>query len=397
MGATRAGRRAAPRVSALDRVGSREMEDLIALGERHELPHLRGGPHRPLPSHVREVVLAALDEPDRRPSRGLPELRQAIATDLERRSGVVLDPARELLVTNGAMQALNIACRAILEPRDQVVIPTPNFFMEGVVRLAHGEPVYVPCQARDGWRWDIDRIEAAITPRTRIVFACNPTNPTGYLPSRQDVEALCDMAARHDVIVLADESYDRFVYDGDRLTCVLELRGRNQNLVLVRSLSKSHGLGAWRVGYLAAEPDLMDAFVKVLEWECLHCAYVPQRVATAALDGPQEWLGNVAADYQAIRDRLWPTITASEWLSSVKPQAAAFFFMDVRRAEELTGVDGSELLLAASIPTVAGRYFQSPGYVRLPFGADQPTVDHLDSLLASFRPPPPSDIVNGVS
>ncbi len=379
-------KRAAPRVSALDRVGSREMEDLIALGVRRDLPHLRGSPHQSLPSHVREVVLAALDEPDRRPSRGLPELRRAIADELAQRSGVVLDPARELLVTNGAMQALNVACRALLEAGDEVVIPTPNFFMEGVVRLAQGKPVYVACQERDGWRWDIDRIEAAVTPRTRIIFACNPTNPTGYLPSRQDIEALCDVAERHDLVVLADESYDRFVYDGARLTCVLELRGRSPNLVLVRSLSKSHGLGAWRIGYIAAESELMDAFVKVLEWECLHCAYVPQRVATAVLEGPREWLGNLAADYQTVRDRLWPTISASEWLSCVRPQAAAFFFLDVRRAEAVAGQDGSEMLLAAGIPTVAGRYFQSPGYVRLPFGADPPTVNQLDSLLASFRP-----------
>ncbi|CAN5246404.1 pyridoxal phosphate-dependent aminotransferase [soil metagenome] len=335
-------------------------------------------------------MLAALDEPDRRPSRGLPELRRAIADELAQRSNVVLDPEREILVTNGAMQALNIVCRALLEAGDEVVIPTPNFFMEGVVRLAHGDPVYVPCAEDDGWRWDLDRIEAAVTPRSRVIFACNPTNPTGYLPSRRDIEALCDVAERHDLVVLADESYDRFIYDGARFTCVLELRGRSPNLVLVRSLSKSHGLGAWRIGYIAAEPELLDAFVKVLEWECLHCAYVPQRVATAVLEGPREWLGDLSADYQSIRDRLWPTVSASEWLSCVKPQAAPFFFLDVRRAEAVTGEDGSEMLLAAGIPTVAGRHFQGPGYVRLPFGADQRTVDQLDSLLASFRPTPPS-------
>ena len=362
------------------------MEDQMAEGGRPDLPHLRGSPHPPLPPHVRDVIAAALDEPDRRPSRGLPELRRAIAQDLAERSGVLVDPAREVLVTNGAMQALNIVCRATLAVGDEVLIPTPNFFMEGVVRLAHGEPVYVPCQQADGWRWNLDGIEAAIGPRTKIVFACNPTNPTGYLPEREDLEALCDMAARHDAIVLADESYDRYVYDGARLTCALELRTRFRNLVLVRSLSKSHGLGAWRVGYIAAEPELMDAFVKVLEWECLHCAYVPQRVATAVMAGPQEWLGDIAKEYQAIRDRLWPTISASEWLSAVKPRAAAFFFLDLRRAEAATGRDGSELLLAAGIPTVAGRHFACPGYARLPFGADPPTVDRLDALLARFRP-----------
>lgn len=381
-------RRTPPWTAGLERVGSREMEDLMETGAQSDLMRLRGGPHRSLPPHVRNVAHQALEEPDRRPSRGLPELRDALARELHERSGVEVDPARELLVTNGAMQALNIVCRAILSPGDEVLIPTPTFFMEGVVRLAHGVPVYVPCDEDSGWRWDIERLESQITRRTRIVFACNPNNPSGFLPARDDLEDLLEMAGRHGLIVLADESYDRFVYDQATFTCALALRDHMSNVVLVRSLSKSHALAGWRVGYIAAEPRLMEIFVKVLEWECLHCAYVAQRVATAALDGPKEWLGDVGIEYQAIRDRLWPAISASEWLSCVKPKAAPFFFLNVNRAEEASGRDGAEVLLAAGIPTVAGRFFRSPGHVRLPFGADPPTVQRLEHLLRSFRPIP---------
>jgi len=379
--------RARPLLLDLDRVGSRELEDWIEAAGHEGLLRLRGGPVRPLPKHVREAILAALDEPDRRPSRGLPELRAAIAAELVRQAGVAVDPEQEVLVTNGAMQALNIVCRALLEPGDQVVIPTPNFFFDGVVRLAGGEPIYVPCSENEGWRWDLDRIEAAVTPRTRILVACNPTNPTGYLPSRADLEALCAMAERHHFVVLSDESYDRFVYDNARLTCLLELRGSSSNLILVRSLSKSHALAGWRMGYISARPDLIDAFRKVLEWECLHCAYVPQRAATAALEGPQEWLSHLASEYQAVRDQLWATLSESRWLSCAKPLAGPFFFLNVRRAEEASHQDGSEMLLGAGLPTVPGRYFQSPGYVRLPFGADPSTLRRVEHILCSFSPP----------
>ena len=374
----------APWTRALERVGSRETEDLLE--GRPDLLRLRGAPHRTLPPHIREVAMRALDEPDRRPSRGLAELRHALARELRTHGGVDVDPGRELLVTNGAMQALNIVSRALLAPGDEVLIPTPTFFMEGVVRLTHAVPVYVASDEAQGWRWDVDRLEAAITPRTRIVFACNPNNPSGFLPSRDDLLEIVDLARRHDLIVLADESYDRYVYDGARLTCALSLRDR-ASVVLVRSLSKSHALASWRVGYIAADPELTDLFVKVLEWECLHCGYVPQRVATAALEGPQEWLGDVAAEYQTIRDRLWPVICASEWLSCVRPKAAPFFFLNVRRVEQVTRRDGAAVLLGAGIPTVAGRFFQAPGHVRLPFGADAVTIDRLESLLREFRPP----------
>jgi aminotransferase len=373
-------------LSELDRVGSRQVEDRIAAFGEDGLLRLGGGPVRPLPAHVRDAVIAAFDEPLRRPSRGLAELRTAIAAEMDRQAEVRIDPEQEILVTNGAMQALNIVCRALLEPGDEVVIPTPNFFFDGIVRLPGGKPVYVPCSENEGWRWDLGRIEAALTPRTKIFVACNPTNPTGYLPTRADLEAICAMAERYRFVVLSDESYDRFVYDGARLTSLLELRARSSNLVLVRSLSKSHALAGWRMGFIAARADLIDSFVKVLEWECLHGAYVPQRAATAALEGPQDWLGNLASEYQAVRDRLWLTLSVSKWLPCVKPQAGPFFFINTRRAEEISHVDGSEMLLRAGLPTVPGRFFQSPGYVRLPFGVDEPTLRGMEQILSAFTP-----------
>jgi aminotransferase len=384
----------------IGRPGSRALEDDVRARREsgQEILALRGGPSLPLPPHVREAAIAALDEPDRRPSRGLLELRVAICDALARETDAVLDPEREILVTNGAMHALNLILRAVLSPGDSVLIPAPAFYLDGAVRLAGAEPVYVPCSEEDGWRWDLDRIEAAITPRTRLLFACNPVNPTGFLPGREDLAALSALAERHGFLVLADESYDRFVYDGNRLTPILTVATYqpaepvtpkprlDDHIILVRSLSKSYTLASWRIGYIVGPPAIVDACTAVLEWEVLHCAYVGQRVATAAIAGPQDWLSGVTAGYQANRDVVYQVVCDSQWFTCARPGAGPFLFLNTERIEALGPIPPEQRLLDLGVPTVAGRHFQAPGYVRLPFGGDARTIDQLCAILRSFVP-----------
>jgi aspartate/methionine/tyrosine aminotransferase len=159
-----------------------------------------------------------------------------------------------------------------------------------------------------------------------------------------------------------------------------------ERLITVRSLSKSYALASWRVGYVFASTELTAAFSKVFEWECLHCAYVPQRVATAAITGPADWLAGVTEEYQRIRDRLTAALAGSEWLSCVTPAAGPFLFLNVLRAEATTRADGYDQLLAQGVHTVPGRYFHAPGYLRLPFGAEPETIDRLAKILEGFEP-----------
>lgn len=373
-------------VHEVGRVGSREVEDWIEVRRQEgvDVLTLRGGPVLPLPEHVRAAVVAALDEPDRRPSQGLPELREAIAGRLAVEAGAPVDPVHEVIVTNGAMHALNIVVRALVDAGDEVVIPTPNYFFDGVVRLAGGKPVHVLGSEDEGWPWDVGRIEAAVTERTKLVLVSNPTNPTGFLPSRQELRALTEIGRRHGCAVLSDESYDRFVYDGNAFTSLAAVAPGEG--IVVRSLSKSHALAAWRVGYVVARPELARGFRNVLEWDCLHCAYVPQRAAHAALTGPQEWLAGVPERYEANRDRLLAAISESEWLSARKPASAPFLFLDTRRVEAAVPRAATELLLELGIPTVDGEFFGAPGHARLPIGADETALSRLEELLAGFRP-----------
>ena len=316
---------------------------------------LVGSPSVSLPPHVREAAISALDEPFPRPSRGLPRLLAAIAERHDVSEG-------EVLVTQGAMQAVNLILRTLLRGGGNVIVPVPGFFFAEMVRRAGGE-------ARTVAGWDLDAIAAAVDGETRAILFANPGNPTGYLPSADELRFLMGLGP----LVISDESYERFVYDDAvrPFTSLREVWG--PKAVMVRSLSKSHALADWRVGYVVA-PDT-EPFLHALEWECLHCAHVPQVVAAAALTGPQDWIEAALAPYRSLRDLALDAVAGAPSLSATRPDAGPFLFVEMH-----ADVEGT--LLARGVPVVNGAAFGAPGFLRLPFGGERATVLRLREVLA---------------
>ncbi len=205
-----------------------------------------GAPILPMPEHVRRSVAEAMNCPDSRDTRGLPELRAAIAEELSREHGLRVDPERRLLITHGAMQGLSIVLRTVLAPGDEVIVPTPTFFFDGAIRESGAIPAYVPSRESEGWALDPARFEAAITARSRAVLLCNPNNPTGYLPDAATLAAVVDLVARHGLLILCDESWQHFTYDGRRYQPVETFADRWPHIVTITSLSKYYALASWR-------------------------------------------------------------------------------------------------------------------------------------------------------
>jgi aspartate/methionine/tyrosine aminotransferase len=306
---------------------------------------------RPLPPHIRTAVAEALDEHERSaPPRGLLELREAIA----RLHGV--DPEAEVLVTNGAQHALAVCFRALLRPGDVAIVPAPAYFFGGAIELASARPVHVPSREEDGWRWDPDAIERAIDARARVLVLCNPCNPTGYLPTPAEVDALLEVARRRGLTVVTDEAYERYVYDGELAPA------RGDDVVLVRSIGKSYAMPGWRLGYVVAPASILDECARVLELDVIRCPYVAQRAALAAVAGPHDWLAGIAEEYAAKRDAALDAVRAVG-LSAQRPSATPFLYVNLHGA-------GEDELLDAGIPAVPGRFFHGPGYARVPFGGD---------------------------
>jgi aspartate/methionine/tyrosine aminotransferase len=311
-----------------------------------EVLPLKGTMAAPLPGHVREAVLAAVEEHAATPpSRGHVALREAIAQSLP----APADPELGILVTNGAMHALSLLFRALLEPGDEVLVPVPCYFFAGLIERAGG--VFVPVPG-----WDPSAIEAAVTPRSRALVVTNPNNPDGHLPSRAEIDELLALAARQSLTVITDEAYERCIHDGE-----LASAWGAPNVILVRSLGKSLAMPAWRIGFVAAEPPVIDACLRELEWDVIRVGHVTQRAATAALEGPQDWLDEVAAGYLRDRDAAHAAIAEHSTLSAALPPAGPFLWL------ELGGLSSADVI-AEGFPVVDGAAFGTPGYARLPFG-----------------------------
>ena len=338
---------------------------------------LHGSPSPALPPHVVEAVAAALGRPMAAPpSRGLATLREAYAPELERSTGRTVDPESELLVTNGAMHALGICMRAFLRAGDEVVVPAPCFFFDGPIRAAGGVPVYVHGSEADGWRWDAEAVERAIGARTTMVLLCNPGNPTGYVPAREDVAAVVACAVERGLLVVADEAYEAALWGDARLTSAF---GLADDIVVIRSLGKSLSMPQLRLGIVSGPAPRVDSCADALEWDCLRVGVAPQEAALAALGGPRDWLDAVHAGLVADRSAALAAVAATPGLSATPPAAAPFLFV-----RAVAGGAVAPGLLDAGLPVVDGAQFQAPGYARLAFGGAERAEGLLRAALARW-------------
>lgn len=338
-----------------------------------EVVPLHGTPAPALPPHVVGAVADALRAGSPAPHpRGLPALRERLATVVAA-TGREVDPERELVVTNGAMHALGLCFRSLLEPGDEVVVPAPCFFFDGPIRSAGGVPVHVLGFAETGWAWDPEAIEQAVGSRSRALLLCNPGNPTGAVPTRHEVVAAAAVAARHGLVLVTDEAYEASLWDAE-LTSAFALAER---ALLVRSLGKSLSLPHLRVGAVAGPAALLDGVAEALEWDVLRVSLASQAAAIAVLDGPRDWLDDLRAGLAADRATAIDAATHAG-LRFVPPRGGPFLFVSDGRA----GLAGS--LVTAGIPAVDGDHFQAPLWARVPFGGAAGAAGALAGALARF-------------
>ena len=336
---------------------------------------LHGTPAPALPAHVVEGVARALGAASPAPHpRGLPALRERLA-DVVAATGRPVDPETELVVTNGAMHALALVFRSLLEPGDEVVVPAPCFFFAGPIRSGGGIPVYVPGSPADGWGWHADAIERAVSARSRALLLCNPGNPTGAVPGPAEVAEVAEVADRHGLVLVTDEAYEAALWDAE-LSSAFPLADR---ALLVRSLGKSLSLPHLRIGLVAGPPDLAGRVAGALEWDVLRVGLAPQAAALAVLDGPRSWLWDVRASLAADRDAALAALRVVPSLRFVPPSGGPFLFVSDGQPEL------AESLVAVGIPAVDGRHFRSPGWARVPFGGAAASGAALEEALERWE------------
>lgn len=345
-----------------------------------------GEPDFPTPGHIVEAGVRALREGHTRygPPAGLPELREAICAELLQSRGVRADPGR-VLVAPGAKPIVFYALLAAVGPGDEVLIPDPGFpIYASMVRFCGGVPVPVPprLEERDARALDLDALERAITPRTRMVVFNAPSNPTGAVVPPEDLRRLAELAARHDLWVLADEIYRRISY-GPPPGSIAALPGMDARTIVVDGFSKSYAMTGWRLGWGLFPQELAPHAVRLMINSNTCTAAFVQRAGLAALTGPQEPVLEMTRQFLQRRDALISRLRRVPGVRCSSPAGAFYAFPDVRGLPLPAAALADRLLEEEGVAVLDGAGFGKGGEGHLRFSFAN-SLANLEEAAARF-------------
>lgn len=330
------------------------MKDVISLGV--------GEPDFTTPLPILNAGIAALNNGQTHytSNLGIIELRRALSKHLEARYGVHYKPETEIVITVGGSEALNLAAIALLNPGDEVIIPTPCFVSyQAAVIMAGGVAVEVPCKIENNFDFDPDQIRAAITPRTKAILVGFPSNPTGAVSSREHLLEISKMAEEHDLIVLSDEIYDRLVY-GVEHVCYPSLPGTHDRTLLLGGFSKDYAMTGWRIGYAAGPEHLINGLLRVHQFMVMSAPTVAQYAGLEALLSGEPYVQKMVAEYDRRRKLLVSGLNQIG-LATFEPKGAFYAFPKV----DVTGLDDEtfcdRLLKEEHVAIIPGNSFGAGG------------------------------------
>ena len=275
-----------------------EMDDVISLGV--------GEPDFDTPWHVRDEGIYSLEKgrTSYTSNAGLRELKEEIAKFLKRRYDLTYDPVKEMIVTVGGSEGIDICMRAMLDPGDEVLIPQPSYVSyEPCAILANGTPVIIELKAENEFRLTAEELEAAITPKTKLLVLPFPNNPTGAIMERKDLEAIAEVIVKHDLYVLSDEIYSELTYTENHVS-ICNLPGMQERTVLINGFSKSHSMTGWRLGYACGPQAIIKQMLKIHQFAIMCAPTTSQYAAVEAMRNGDEDVQEMKAEYNVRRKYL---------------------------------------------------------------------------------------------
>lgn len=350
-----------------------------------------GEPDQGTPDRIKQAATAAMSRGETRyvPSLGIPALRQAVAERYRLDDGVSFD-AMEVAITLGGKQAYALACEAVLDPGDEVVIPTPYWptFSEAP-RLFGGVPVFAPLDGASGFAFDPERILKKVRRKTRILVINSPSNPTGAVVSENAlVEIARGLKAKApDAFLLYDDTYARMRYVDNHPRMLARVRKiLGDQMMIAGTASKTYCMTGWRIGWLLAPKPVIHGLSALISHQTQCAASFAQFGAVEALTGPQEFVGELVAEYRVRRDLVVDALNAIPGISCRAPAGAFYAFPDISGLLSKTVPDAltfaARLLDEHGVAVVAGEGFGCPGYIRISFARSQ---DELRRGLAALR------------
>jgi aspartate aminotransferase len=360
-----------------------------------------GEPDFLTPAHIREAAKKAMDAGHTHytPSGGIPELKKAVCAAYERDHGLKFEPA-QVVISNGAKHALHNVITSLCGPGDEVIIPTPYWVSYGaLVELTGATPVLVETSLESGFCLQPEQFAAAITPRTKLMMLNSPCNPTGTAYPIRTLQGLAAVAVKHKVPVLSDEIYEKLIYAGAEFRSFATLSPEVRDLtILVNGVSKAYAMTGWRIGWTIAPPAVSKAMDNLQSQETSNPCSVSQYAALAALNGPQECVGEMLVEFRKRRSFVLQRLRDIPQLRFAEPGGAFYAFFDVSHyfgkplgASGKTVGSASDfctaLLEDAHVALVTGDAFGAPGYVRLSFATGMDVLEAGMERLAGFLNP----------
>lgn len=355
------------------------MKDVISLGI--------GEPDFVTPWHIREAAIYALErgKTSYTSNLGLPKLRQAICTSLEKHFRVSYDPTCEIIIAVGVSEAMDIAFRALINPGDEVIYHEPCYVSYSPsISMAHGVPVAVSCRAEDGFSVTAEAIERAITPKSKVLVLNFPTNPTGGTMSREELQKIVDVVKKHNLLVITDEIYAELTFEGEHVS-IASLPGMKERTIFLHGFSKAYAMTGFRIGYACGPQPLVDAMMRIHQYSMLCASIIAQEAALEAIQHGEPDTKAMREQYQLRRNFIVRALN-DMGLECRLPRGSFYAFPCIRS----TGLSSKEfalkLLEAEKVACVPGTAFgpSGEGFLRCCFATSLDKIEEATERMARF-------------
>lgn len=363
-----------------------EMKDAISLGV--------GEPDFDTPWHIRDEGIYSLEKGKTfyTSNAGLKELKIEIAKYLSRRFEVNYDYDREILITVGGSEGIDIAMRAMLDPGDEVLIPQPSYVSyEPCAVLANGIPVIINLKEENEFRLTPEELEAAITPMTKLLVLPYPNNPTGAVMEKKDLEAIAEIIIKHDLFVLSDEIYAELTYlENKNHVSIASLPGMQERTILINGFSKSYAMTGWRLGYACGPKVILEQMLKIHQFAIMCAPTTSQYAALEALKNGDEDVAGMREDYNGRRRFLLHRFQQMG-LSCFEPYGAFYIFPCIREFQISSDEFATRLLQEEKVAAVPGTAFGAcgEGFLRISYAASlnnlKIAMDRMESFITRLR------------
>jgi len=351
----------------------------------------QGVPSFELPEYIREKLIEALrsqkDINKYSLEPGLPILKEEVAKYLEKDKGIKINPEKELCVTKGAIGGLFCAISTIVERGDEVILLTPAYEPHiEQVKFAEGKPVFVPLIEAEGWKSDIEAINSAINHRTKAIIICDPSNPTGGVFEKENLEKIAELAQKNDLFIITDETYDFLTYDGKKHFSLLSIPEIRDRTIVCFSFSKKYAMTGFRAGYVIAPEKILNEILKVHD-ESTICAPTPsQYAALFALTGTQDYVESFKEEFSKRRGLICQRLNnLKDLFEYQKPMGAYYVFPKIKI--EMKSLEFSKkLLYEAGVITIPGIAFGPSGeeHVRLSFAGEEKEINEAFDRIEKY-------------